>query len=219
MLSLLLNRSVTATALLTGLAAACLAGCNVNSRIATNSVTIVAGFDTSASFRPHLPSSAHLVMHVTSRLNPGVDRLVLFRVDNRCEQFFEGPAPVSSDEIAPVLAKELKPFPSSKGTYPAAFFKSASSIAAKSRMPLVIAFMSDGDIDGHLNSQLPELKNAAQRLAENKQVLAVYLVGVSPANWSKWQLALAPLDNRLMIMPASAMSNSCLDGALQAAGR
>lgn len=219
MLSISFCRLLSGSALLliVVIGAMVLAGCQSGSPQAP--VEVITAFDTSASFRPHLPESARLMMHVVSRLKPGTDRIALFRVDDDCQQFFDGPSPISSDEIAPVLIKQLKPQPERDGTYPAAFFESAASQAGSADVCAIVCYVSDGDIDGHLDTQVPRLRKAADRLAKNRNVKAVCLVGVSPSNWARWRSIFAPLGDRLIMTPASAMTNGCLDQALQHAGR
>src|SRR5579862_3457763 len=102
-------------------AAALSSGCTP-STTPTEPIHVIADFDTSGGFRPHLGESASLLCRLIDQLD-SVDTLDCYRTDNLTAPFYQGQVPDSAEAFQPVLVKELSAKACRPGTYPAAFFQ------------------------------------------------------------------------------------------------
>jgi hypothetical protein len=189
-----------------------IAGCD--SGPANRPIHVIADFDTSGGFRPHLGQSALLLCRVIDQLD-STDKLDCYRTDNLTAPFYQGQMPDSAEAFQPVLVKELSGPAHGPGTYPAAFFRQIESDIVRSPEPTVVIVFSDADNDDPSRYSRQAIADAGRRIAKNPLVVVCFC-GASRENWTSLERSFRPLSSRLHLCTASEMS---LDEIMQAVGQ
>lgn len=213
-----------------GVALAVLGGLVVWGRLSapTTRVTVIAGLDASASMRSALPGGGTLLgqsraalADLAGRLQPGLDRLVVARVDRQTSEFFDEAAPTGSEAFLQTLLDHTRTPPSTDGTHPANFWRLAARRAASLQQApgagVAVAFLGDGDNDDLTKTARDEIRAAARALAANPRVVSVEFFGVNPKNWDTLRELFAPLGARLRLHPPQQMEPDELLARLQTA--
>ena len=171
-------------------------------------VQLILGFDTSASWKPHLPASARIGARLSSHLDPNRDQLTAFRIDRSTWEFYDSRPPDGATACLRILWRELSKPPAVEGTWPATFYQRAVERSESSQQSVVVAFFTDGDNDNP--AQVPHWRAAGAALAANPRVAAVAIYGVSASNWASVRSLLGPLGDRLLLYSESDMDPSVL---------
>ena len=193
-------------------------------------VTVIAGVDASRSVRTPmagggtlLGSSRTSLTQLATRLHPGLDRLVVARVDRQTKEFFDEEAPAGSEEFLQTLLDHTEKPPAVDGTFPAKFWtlaaRRAASLEQAPGVAVGIAFVGDGDNDDFSPAAQNAMRAAARALAANKRVVSVEFFGVAPKNWETIRELFAPLGERLRLHPPQQMEPDELVARLEAARR
>lgn len=189
------------TPMLAGLAILGLAGCSGPRAGAGDHV--YAGFDTSGSMRPRLAASAATGARLARRLDPGRDRLTLYRVDRDTEELRDGPAPDSGAALQQQVVTELARPAAQSGTFPARFWAEVARRVRADRRPAVVVLFSDGDNDDGRPDATRAIHAAAADLAADADVRLVAVCGVSPRNRAALRDEFAPLGERFELLNLS----------------
>lgn len=202
-----LNRSNT---LMFGVCAcALLASCartslNRKDQQTTGSLTVIAEFDASESFRPDLRQAVANFSHLVSSLDPDADRLICYRTDEVSVPFFDGSPPDSGERFKALAARELGPIPPRRGTHPSDFFE-AIAPTIRAAGPCLIVAIGDGDEDGTGQGQADtRTRKAAAAMAANPE--AVAMIEANPDNWRRIKAEFAPFGSRLHLCTPQTLS-------------
>lgn len=201
-----MNNRFTASAGLSLAAAACLgsgllytiarstAGRATSSAVVTAmpaSTLLIVGFDRSGSYRAYLGGAIAAGSSLTADLDADT-RLACYALDTQTTELYDNPPPESSDELAGIVTEKLRHLPAAQGTHPASFWTVAAQRAEEGNALTAVALYSDGDDDAVPASQA-QIRAAARRLAQNRNVVFVAIYGVNPDNRAALNAAFAPL--------------------------
>lgn len=201
----------------TGLALAGLAsGCGHQAPVSAGRERhIYVGLDTSGSWRPYLGVSATLCTRQAMLLDPGRDKLTLYRLDSSTREFSNGPAPESGDRLQRTIVHEVASVSGSQGTFPARFWTAAAGRAAGDPGSVTVEIYSDGDNDDQTAQSVLAIQAAAQRLAANPHVTGVWVFGAEPRNWAALRAEFAPLGDRLHLYSPTEMTGERAAAAVE----
>ena len=158
------------------------------------------GLDTSGSARANLGSYVVLTKSMAEQLQIQRDQLTLYRMDANTHEFSDGVYDGNVEAMLQTVVAEVKTPNPHNGTYSAVFWHRVADRAATEREPVAIYLMSDGDNDDSRSTSWQAMRQAAQRLANNRQVRAVVLCGVRQDNWERLRQTFAPLSGRLHLL-------------------
>lgn len=168
-------------------------------------IVVVGGVDTSPSAREHLPAFARSFSRLSGVLSPKRDRVVLFRVDARCAEIYDGAAHGSSERAMRALVSPLGEEAHGRGSRADAFWSAAARKVAEDRSQAVIAVVlaTDGYPDGVDEKGHAEIRSAATRLATDRRVRVVAVIGASTGTREEIRRDLTPLGTRLAFLDAA----------------
>ncbi len=166
---------------------------------------LIGAIDSSASWRKAgLGKSIIAAAKLSSQLDPNKDRLTLYRVDERLNEFYDQ-APLSRKEAMLTIARHVGRTSAYSGTYPAAYWREVARRALQEQGLIIICLWSDGDNDDMAASSRLVIQQAAQKLASNPRVIGVFVLGAkgTEENWAALRRDLGALGNRLHLVPDS----------------
>lgn len=165
----------------------------------------IGGIDTSQSAREHLPQFVRSISRLSGILSPKRDRVVMFRVDSRCAEVYDGSAHGSSERALRAFVPPLSEEARGRGSRADAFWKAAAcKVAAdRSQAAIAVALATDGYADGVGEEGHAEIRAAAKRLAADPRVRIVAVIGVSTGTREEIRRDLAPLGARLAFLDAA----------------
>lgn len=145
-----------------------------------------------------IAANARFVSDLLTGLDSRTDSFTLWKVDNRCEEIASGPAPRSLRAFAPGFQAALLGR-SNEPSRPDKFWAAVAERSASRREPFAAVFATDGasegtDLDaaGHRR-----IADAAKRLAANRFLRAVRVVGAAPGTRERIRKDLAALGEKL----------------------
>lgn len=179
-------------------------------------ITLIAGLDSSAGWRPHLGQGVACLAAQAESMDPSSDRIYAYRVDDRTDEFSSEGALNDPDNFEAEVIHEVKDCPRHSGTFPAKFWKAAKDRVHQSAGPCVIEIFSDADNDDQSAGSRAELRRIGADLASEKEVTAVYFIGISRENRAYWEDVFGPLGSRLYFLSPEEMTDEGAIGALSA---
>lgn len=175
------------------------------------------GLDTSSSWRPYLAVSATLCARQALRLDPDQgDRLSLYRMDSSTREFSDGPAPESTDRLQRTIVAEVGAASTTRGTFPARFWKAVAARAGSEAGRIVVEAFGDADNDDQTARSRSDICRAARTLAANPHVASVCIFGADPRNWSTLRAEFRPLGERFHLCSPPEMTMDRVTAALDA---
>jgi hypothetical protein len=155
-------------------------------------VLLVLGFDRSGSYRSCLGGAVAQGCGLAATLDHDTDGVACYAMDTKATELYDNPPPESGEELAGIVAGQLRCVPATRGTNPASFWEAAVDRLQDVRVPAAAALYSDADNDSGPGS-MSRIRAAAKRLALNKNVVFVAVYGVDPDNRAAMESAFAPL--------------------------
>lgn len=143
-----------------------------------------------------LAKNARFVAKLAVALEPGVDSLVVWKVDNRCHEIFSGSAPASMDEFARRFLAALSGN-SDEPSRTDKFWTAVAERASSCREPFGVVFATDGFTEGVDAEGHRRIAEAARRLAANPYLRAVRIVGAAPGTREQIRKDLAAVGAKL----------------------
>lgn len=169
-------------------------------------VEVISGIDTSDSEREkdasggsRLGRGIALLAKLGARLDQNRDHLTVFRVDREAREFYDQLAPKSREKFQWRLISETQTPAQQSGTLPYKFWTEAAKRADQSESPVAVCLFSNGDCDDLSDAAHAELRQAAQKLAQNPRVVSVRIYGAESKNWASIKEDFAPLGDRLQV--------------------
>lgn len=157
----------------------------------------IVGTDGSGSARPHLSDYVQTLVGVAGRLSPGHDRLTVFRFDRTAREVYGPDAPRSMTQFQLRMVDAFAPTSNTRGTIPADFFERSADLLEKGATPAVVVCLTDGGNDDLSAKGNQRMRDVAERLAKNPNVVAVVIAGCVPGTREKIRDLLAPLGDKL----------------------
>jgi hypothetical protein len=179
-----------------GAGALCLNGC-APARPA-KPVQMFVGLDTSSGADGQLGGWAYLATRFSARLDARQDTLTLYTVADKTEEFFST-APESEPAMRDRILGQVNHAPKKRGTYPALFWSKVQQRSVDVPDPCLILLLSDGDNDAGTAESHAAIRAAAEKLANQKNVKAVVLIGVNPENFESLRQDFQPLGKRFIL--------------------
>ena len=182
------------------------------SQDALQGILFLNGTDASASWRKvGLGESIYATAKISARLDFGKDKLVLYRVDERLNEYYSG-APVSRKQALLTIARHIGRASGYAGTYPAPFWRETSVRAASDQRLVVVCLWSEGDNDDQSPTARLVIQQAARKLASNPRVIGVFVMGAKGTNenWAALRRDLGVLGNRLHLVPDTQLQDVSL---------
>lgn len=166
-------------------------------------IQVVIGIDTSGSARPVLSRYVLEASRLTAHLEPEVDTLTLYRVDEATQEFYRDRVRGGREATLRRLLAEVARQPAHSSTFPVAFWRTALQRSPAADGPLLLVYFSDGDNDDMSSASKAALAQLGRELAERPSLVGVALVGVTTANRGYWiNVFGAPLGDRLLLVGA-----------------
>lgn len=175
-------------------------------------VDVGIGIDTSGSARPHLSRYLLQASRFTANLEPGEDLLTLYRVDYETQEFYRDRVRGGREAALTRFLAEVTRLPARSRTLPEVFWREAVKRSENSARPVALLYFSDGDNDDMSAQSNAALRALAARLAANKHVVCVAMIGVNTANSAYWNDCFACLGDRFVI---SGENDISVDAALE----
>lgn len=211
------SKNASRSLLIAGLAVLGLSGCGTSPSGPTAPARhVYAGLDTSGSWRPYLGLSATLCAGQVVNLEPGRDKLTLYRMDSTTREFSDGLAPESGDDLQSVIVTEVQAKSTASGTFPARFWQAVAERTDADPIPAVVEAFTDGDNDDLSAQSSKAIQDAVKRLAANPHVESVCIFGAAPRNWATLRAEFAPLGSRFHLCSPPEMTPERVAAALQA---
>lgn len=176
-----------------------------------NDCYLIMALDSSKSFQPHIPVSAHLVMQETGQVKPAKETILTFA--NRIKIFKNGTVTTTGSQLESDLRK-FCPAPGDSGTRPGLLLPYLAKLAEDSDLPEIhIRVYTDCDNDENTPASWAAIKKAAQSLANNSRVRDVVILGADGKSdsWAKMAAALSALKGRLHMLPPSDINFNALN--------
>jgi hypothetical protein len=161
---------------------------------------LMVGVDASLSARRDLGAYGMFVMALSQQLEPGVDRLTLYRVERKTEEFRDSLFDGDTEALLRSIRQAVKPLPQRTWTLPAAFWQEVATRARTTKQPLAICLLSDGDNDDFTTASEQVMRAAANSLAACPQVRSVTIAGARPESWHHLRRVFAPLGERFTLI-------------------
>jgi len=155
-----------------------------------------AGFDASDGNRLRLSAAVNAFAAQTQSLDPDIDKVVGYRVDNHTEPFTGEFALNDPDILEAEVIHQLGPKPSHRGTYPERFFRLIADDLDHNDVPTMIELFSDGDNDDQSAATRLALRRIAKRLASHLHA-QIWFFGIDKSNIEKWKDLFKPLGTRI----------------------
>ena len=140
--------------------------------------------DASVSARPHLGGYTLLSGQLSGRLNGGVDKLTLFRLDDHVTEFADQVASGSLDTTVREIAQNVKQVSVGRGTFPAKYWEEVANRAEQSSNNTMVILFTDGDNEDQRTASAKSIHASAERLAKNPRVKQVILCSVEQRNYA-----------------------------------
>lgn len=175
---------------------------------------LVVGYDTTGSDRAHLGAEVACFARETRDLY-GVP-MTSYRLDDRCVEILDGPAPGRGDDLLRILKRELSHPPLHRGTRPSAFWALAASDVASTDGPAVVILTGDADDDYQSPQEQRQIAASARRIAANPQSVVEFL-GIAPDNRERARQLFSQLGERLILRGPAEVSPRAIDEAVSAA--
>lgn len=188
---------------------------NSAAALARPPVTVIAGFDTSGSNRGTLNAQTGAAAGFLRQLDSDRDRLVAYRVDRSCEEFYDSRLPEGLESLMGILLSGVEREAARPGTRPASFWNVCLERISRSREAVAVLLLTDGQVDDQSPAARAAIKRAADRLARNKRVKRVAIWGVTPPNRELIRRLMGVLGDRLELRGPEDMTASELLQALQ----
>ena len=180
-----------------------------------NPVAVNVTLDRSAGFAAS-GDSAVLTVEIAERLRP-TDQLALSRFDYELGAFYDSAALTNRADIVGVLAAGLRTPAARPRTRPAVYWTWLANKLENAKLNTVIVVFHDGDNDDENASSDHQIRQAAQQLAKNPRVAAIFIFGLTQKNWARHQSIFAPLGLRFKPFPAASMDSAPIMNALNQA--
>lgn len=141
--------------------------------------TFISGLDASFSHRKALPGALNDYSEAASSL-PGGGFVTLYRIDSTCQEVYNGPKPLGSEEFATSLVPRLSARATRDNTYLQILSAAISSRLATASGPTVIAISTDGFSEGMSRHDHDQLSKAVSTWAKNPKVVGIFVTDVNP---------------------------------------
>lgn len=193
-------------------------------------VSVLAGVDASESVRVKnagggtlLGQARGALSSLTASLNAASDHLLVARVDREVTPFYDKEPVAGRHKMLGILLHETQPSSQSEGTRPAKFWTLVAERAADAqRTPgeaVFVVYYGDGDNDDQSPHAARQMRLAAQQLAQNSRVKAVWFYGVKRENWRTIETTFAPLGGRLRLATKNDMTPASIIKSIEKARR
>ncbi len=179
---------------------------------------VFAAVDTSLSNRKALPTETEDAAKLTLALDPDRNWEAIFRFDSEVQELYSG-VPYDSDEafltdLTPKFALRSQ----RDNTYLDTLFDTLDKRIHTCKGNSVIVVATDGYCEGMISAQHRRVTASAKRLAGCGNLIAVYFVGVNPANTAMIRNDLAPLGDRLQFVSPGTLDVGLISGLLTREG-
>lgn len=162
---------------------------------------VFVAIDTSGSARTMLGAYARGASSVAMQLEPGLDRLTVFRFDHAPVEIYDGSAPESSEKFKRMLVSNLDGSATRKGTAPGRLLKLVAEWRKRGSNPhpATVVVYTDGGNDDLSAEGAKEYRKAIRELAADDKLVKLILVGVRAGQREAIRQRLAPLGNRVLV--------------------
>ncbi len=163
-------------------------------------ITLIGSLDASSSNRERLPASLVRMAELSSSI-PAGSSVTLYRIDSRCQEIFNGPAPSFMEEFAARLTPRLREVAKEDNTYLHILGRAITTRLKSATGQVVIFIDTDYFCEGMTVADHKELSSHVTRWAKDSRVIYIVAAQVNPKRMEAVRADFAGAGSKSILTP------------------